>query len=144
MALAFIASMLQPEFEGQVPLGSTDLAAMAAEYRFKTSANPLANISTFEYTTEAGPAYVTARNIPSPAKGVAGVHAEDLIKSYLKGIGVDPKSVTRIYSERIPCVDCTGDVLKSFPNALVTYSLHGGDGRASVSAIVKFMQENGR
>lgn len=31
MAAAFVASMLQPEFEGQVPLGSTDLAGMAAE-----------------------------------------------------------------------------------------------------------------
>lgn len=87
---------------------------------------------------------MTASNIPSPAKGVAGVHSEDLIKSYLKGSGIDFKSVTRIYSERVPCLGCTDDVLSSFPNALITYGLPGGDGSASVRDILKFMSENGR
>jgi hypothetical protein len=53
-------------------------------------------------------------------------HAEKNLVSWVKRKGIDPSSVTRIYSERIFCgperKDCLGLVQRTFPQAELTYT----------------------
>ena len=39
--------------------------------------------------------------------------------------GINPRSVTRIYSERIPCSECRVGIGANYPSTLISYSLKG-------------------
>jgi hypothetical protein len=104
----------QPGNEG------TDLQAIAKRFREENGLADNRNVAVFEYTTASGRSRtVTMANIPRGTPGTpAGLHSEVLIGRELARRGVDPLSVTRIYSERIPCPVCTRAISK-YKNATV-------------------------
>jgi len=117
---------------GIVTYGSDDMSRMAFEYRIAKKINPGMNVAVFEYETGSGPGYISTANIPG------GAHSEEIVDKYLKSAGIDPKSVTRIYSERVPCStakhECAGIVgVANYPKAAVTWSFSGTSAQNYVS-----------
>lgn len=107
---------------GLIPLGGSDLAQMAKEYRMKKSVSPGENVAVFEYETGSGPGYLTTKNT------AGGQHSEEAIDDYIKKAGIDPASVTRIYSERVPCSQSPhycAVVVGKYPKAQISFSLSG-------------------
>ncbi|GAA3356609.1 polymorphic toxin-type HINT domain-containing protein [Saccharopolyspora gregorii] len=121
---------------GPIPLGGSDLAQMAKRHRAENSVSPGSNIAVFEYETGAGPGYLTTKNRP-------GRHSEGIIDDYIRKSGIDPASVTRIYSERVPCsmrgFDCA-IVVGKYPRAEVSFSL-SGTRRQNFADLERFMRD---
>ena len=115
--------------EGQVPLGGSDLAQMAKDYRTLKSLSPSRNVVAFEYDTDNGPGYLFAANEPRIVRVLPGLPSEQVVDAYIKGSGIDPDSVMRIYSERIPCATakqmCFQTLNDTYKNAEVSFSLNG-------------------
>jgi RHS repeat-associated protein len=135
------------EAEGQVAYESTDLSKMAALYRlirgrlsWPELLNPKArrDVVIFEYKTKWGMAYAAGVNEPG------GKHAEQVVWEGLERQGVKKDQVTRIYSELQPCPrqvrNCSA-LVKSFPNAKVTWSFNYGATTASRRAGVSDLEE---
>jgi len=111
----------------KVPYTETDLSQMAAMDRVQENVSSGKNIAVAEYQVEVD-GQVQTRYIAAVSKGT---HSEKLIYNTLVENGVDPRSVTRIYSELQPCAgegmpDCSRLISKEFPNAQVTYSFDYG------------------
>ena len=70
-----------------------------------------------------------------------GLHSEEKINDYIENSGIDPDSVTRIYSERVPCStpghNCAVS-LNAYPNARLSWSLSGSS-RENFAALARFM-----
>ena len=83
------------------------------------------NVAVFEYKNADGTySTIVMRNKPK------GKHSEELIRDELVKRNVDPDSVSRIYSERIPCStprhEC-GILVGQYRNAELTYSWADSD-----------------
>ncbi|MFD7163660.1 polymorphic toxin-type HINT domain-containing protein [Streptomyces violascens] len=121
---------------GLIPLGGSDLAQMAKEYRMKKSVSPGENVAVFEYETGSGPGYLTTKNT------AGGQHSEESIDDYIKKAGIDPASVTRIYSERVPCSQSPhycAVVVGKYPKAQISFSL-SGTSRQNFMDLLLFMR----
>jgi hypothetical protein len=122
---------------GQVAYGSTDLAQKAIAFRIAKQITTARNIAVFEYV-EGG----VVKTVEMASERGVG-HSERLIAKQLERKAVDPKTVTRIYSELEPCVSyggyCKTFIGKTFPNALVSHSFEYGateeSRRAGVEAL---------
>ena len=121
---------------GQVPLGSEGLASKAAEFRTRNGVSPKANVAVFEFERNGEVGHMVAQNVPR------GAHAEEVLDGWVDAMGMDRSSVTGIYSERVPCASAgheCASVVGKYPAAALSFSLPGGDGRASFVAIARFM-----
>jgi RHS repeat-associated protein len=123
---------------GKVGYGATDLSKLAAEYR-KAHKIATGNVAVFEYLE--GGAKKTITRVSEQFVG----HSEKLIAEQLKKMGIDPKNVTRIYSELQPCNylfggGCGRLIQETFTKAAVTYSFEYGATRASREAGVKLLK----
>lgn len=97
-----------------------DLQAKAKRFREDNGIAENQNVAVFEYSTSSGRSRtITMANIPRGTAGHrGGLHSEIRINRELARRGVDPLSVTRIYSERIPCPVCNKS-LNKYKNATV-------------------------
>ncbi|MEH1031871.1 nucleic acid/nucleotide deaminase domain-containing protein [Micromonospora profundi] len=97
-----------------------DLQAKAKRFREENGIAENQNVAVFEYSTAGGRSRtITMANIPRGTAGHrGGLHSEIRINRELARRGVDPLSVTRIYSERIPCPVCNKS-LNKYKNATV-------------------------
>jgi RHS repeat-associated protein len=109
---------------GQVAYGSTDLSALAVEFRQGAGISAGRNISVIEFQTENGLNTITAAS----TRGVG--HAERIAGASLQELGIQPSAVTRVYSELQPCNlpggYCASFLQRTFPNAPVTWSFEYG------------------
>lgn len=110
---------------GQVVYGATDLSQAAMAYRVSNDIRTARNVAVFEYLENG----VTKTLAMASERGVG--HAERLIARELERLGVDPASVTRIYSELEPCSvlfggGCSRFIDDTFKKAAVTYSFEYG------------------
>ncbi|NJM33968.1 MAG: hypothetical protein HC850_03820 [Rhodomicrobium sp.] len=110
---------------GQIAYGATDLSQAAIAFRVANDIRTARNVAVFEYVENG----VTRTLAMASERGVG--HAERLIARELERMGVDPASVTRIYSELEPCSvlfggGCTRFIDDTFRNAAVTYSFEYG------------------
>ncbi|MGI5502840.1 RHS repeat-associated core domain-containing protein [Lentzea sp. CA-135723] len=121
---------------GPVPLGGNDLAQMAVQHRLQKPTSPGVNIAVFEIDTGSGFRHILMENA-----GNKGPHSEELINALIEKEGVDKGSVTRIYSERVPCSmknhECAA-IVGQYANAQVSFSLSGSS-RENFTAILKYM-----
>ena len=86
------------EREGTVDYGSTDLSRAAFDYRMANKITPGQNVAVYEYRDGNNDLRLLyAANTPG------GDHSETKLNRQIQQMGVDPSSVTRIYSERVPC-----------------------------------------
>lgn len=124
---------------GKVAYGLTDLSKLAQQYR-KLKNLKSGNVAVFEYM-EGG----VRKTIAMESKQFVG-HSEQLIARQLEKMGVDPKNVTRIYSELAPCTylfggGCSRLIQETFKNAAVTFSFEYGATKASRAAGVTLLKE---
>jgi hypothetical protein len=103
---------------------------MAKDYRTLKSLSPSRNVVMFEYDTDNGSGYLW---LPLTNRALSAC-SPDFIQSKpltrtSKGSGIDSDSVTRIYSERIPCATakqmCFQTLNDTYKNAEVSFSLNG-------------------
>jgi Xanthomonas XOO_2897-like deaminase len=111
--------------QGKWPLGSTDLSRMAWRHHLSQDGSPGQaitsgrNVAVFEIKDGDTYRYLTASNLSKES------HSEVLLnQTMLNDDCADDRSkVTRIYSERVPCPDCSGIInTVLYPNAKVTWS----------------------
>jgi len=124
---------------GKVAYGATDLSKLAQQYRRAKNLRS-GNVAVFEYI-EGG----VRKTLTMESKQFVG-HSERLIAEQLEKMGVDPKSVTRIYSELAPCTytfggGCSRFIQETFKNAAVTFSFEYGATKASREAGVALLQK---
>jgi hypothetical protein len=124
---------------GPVAYGSTDLGKTAIEFRKAHDITSARNVSVFEYTENG-----VKKTLAMASERGAG-HAERLIAKKLEEAGIDPKNVTRIYSELEPCVApggyCKPFIDRTFPNASVSWSFEYGATQASRAAGVDALKK---
>lgn len=115
---------------GQVEYGATDLSRIAQDYRIANGIDTLRNVAVFEYKAAGG----TFKTKALASEFLVG-HAEKLLDNWIKQEGIDPKSVTRIYSEFQPCdlraSNCQKLIKNRYPDANVTWSFEYGVGQLS-------------
>jgi hypothetical protein len=102
---------------GAIALGSTDMSQIAMDVRRVSNVPDGRNVAVFEYTDANGTLRQSAFISDGPDS-----HSEVQADQYLQRIGVDPANVTRIYTDRQPCIDCTPLVAK-YTNAVVTWAV---------------------
>jgi len=117
----------------QVSYGSSDLGQEAILFRRQSSVFSARNVAVYEYRTADGSLQTIAR---FSERGVG--HSERIAARDLAAMGIDPRNVTRIYSELEPCGApggyCKRFISQMFPQAEVTYSFEYGDTKASRQA----------
>lgn len=113
-------------YEGPLPQGFTDLGRRALEFRGNGVVGSGGNVAVLEYVENGEIRYLSRIS-------EGGVHSERVLGNELAELGIDPNSVTRVYSERQPChYQHCGDYLgKNLPNAKVTWSYEHGITRES-------------
>lgn len=124
---------------GKVAYGVTDLSKLAQQYR-KLHNLKSGNVAVFEYL-EGG----VRKTLAMESKQFVG-HSERLIAEQLRKLGIDPKNVTRIYSELAPCTytfggGCSRFIQETFRNAAVTFSFEYGATKASRTAGVTLLKD---
>lgn len=123
---------------GRVGYGMTDLSRAAIDFRKLEAITGPRNVAVFEYVQNG----VKRTMAMASERGVG--HAERLLAKELESRGVDPKNVTRIYSELEPCMVpggyCKSFLAKTFPQAAVTWSFEYGASQASRSAGVEALK----
>jgi YD repeat-containing protein len=117
----------------QIAFGS-DMSSWAQTLRYTTKNwNPAGNVAVFEYTDAGG----NLQYAMGYAQRMVG-HAEQVVGQDLISQGINPMSVTKIYSEFSPCTgpaNCSRYIQQNFPNAQVFYSFsHDAAGRAAKAA----------
>ena len=109
----------------RVTYGETDLGAIALAYRKKHDYWAGRNLAVFEYNSLDG----VLRTVTAISD--TGVHSEKAAWKALQAIGVQASQVTRIYSEREPCMlpgaFCAKFINETFPKAEVSYSFEYAD-----------------
>jgi RHS repeat-associated protein len=113
----------------------TDISQVAQQFRIaKNNWNPAGNVAVFEYADSAGNLLYS----PGFAQRTIG-HAEQLVGNKLINQGINPSSVTRVYTEFSPCTgpaNCTAYLQQNFPNTQVLYSFtHDDAGRSAKAAL---------
>lgn len=125
---------------GKVAYGATDLSKVAQAYRVANNIKSARNIAVFEYIDKAG----DVKTITMASVRNVG-HSERLIAKELKRLGIDPKNVTRIYSELAPCAlpgaYCHNLISKTFSQAAVTFSFEYGATKTSRMAGVAALKQ---
>ena len=118
---------------GEVEAGTTDLSRIAQDYRINNGIDTVRNVAVFEYKTADG----TLKTKTLASEFFKG-HAEKLIDKWVKESGIDPKAVTRIYSEFEPCdspfSNCRQMIKSNYPQARVTWSFEWGVGQPTNAA----------
>jgi RHS repeat-associated protein len=125
---------------GKVAYGVTDLSKLAQQYRILNKLKS-GNVAVFEYL-EGG----VKKTLTMESKQFVG-HSERLIAKQLEKMGIDPKNVTRIYSELAPCSytfggGCSRFIQETFKNAAVTFSFEYGATKASREAGVTLLKKS--
>jgi len=124
----------------QVSYGSSDLGQEAILFRQQSNVFSARNVAVYEYRAADGSLRTIAR---LSERGVG--HAERIAARDLAAMGIEPRSVTRIYSELEPC-DAPGGYCKRFisqmfPRAEVTYSFEYGGTKASRQAGIDALRQ---
>lgn len=122
----------------EVPYGKTDLSEEALAYRKKHDYWAGKNLAVFEYKD----AYGNHQTVTAISD--TGVHSEKAAWKALQSKGVKADQVTRIYSEREPCMlpgaFCGKFIDETFPKADVTYSFEYGDLMSRVKGNLQMKQ----
>jgi hypothetical protein len=104
---------------GHIALGGTDLSERALRRR-QGAGEPVGdgqNVAVIEYRDRTGELRYIER-VSQP-----GRHAEELIVADLQRLGIPPANVTRIYSDRQPCLDRCQPLLRRYVNARTTWAV---------------------
>jgi hypothetical protein len=140
---------------GKVAYGATDLSRLSMAARVQAG-ELKGNFAAVEFKNAAG----QLEKRVAQSTGGGGKHAEEILKNDLAAAKVDPKDVTRWYSEYEPCITrvagtpCAVIMQKLFPNAIVTYSFEYGATLASraagrnmlteaIEALIRFFKAGG-
>lgn len=120
----------------QIEYGSDDLSKAAQQFRIDNSITGGQNVLIAE--VEVNGVVKRYQVVSTREELVVGeeiiekiTHSEKLLDDIMKGEGVSPDQVKRIYSEREPCIldghNCKELLSKEYPDAEVTYSFEYGD-----------------
>lgn len=104
---------------GLVALGGTDLSERALRRR-QRAGEPVGdgqNVAVVEYRDRNGELRYIER-VSQP-----GRHAEEVIVTDLQRLSIPPANVTRIYSDRQPCLDRCQPILRRYVNARTTWAV---------------------
>jgi hypothetical protein len=107
----------------QVEYGSTDLSKMVLEKRQALGGlegKAMHNYAVVEYKTADGSYKTIMKHSMGPE-----LHSEIILDKELTSLGIDPKNVTRLYTERSPCTGCISTVQK-YTNAEISYTVKWG------------------
>lgn len=107
------------------------MSQIAAEYRVQYGIKDARNIAVVEYRDSTG----ALRRAVAESDFEANLHSEKIIDLNIKDMGIDKSQVTRIYTERQPCVmdghNCTQLINENYGNAQISYSFDFGADKAS-------------
>jgi hypothetical protein len=138
--LGRVTSIAPLPSSGVIPYNlSQDVVRKAFEFRIEQAISPGRNVSVWKYMKCGQEGYIIA-----PSAG--SVHAEVWAQRAAKALGVDPESVTMIYSELEPCSIpvwyCKSNVIPNYPNAAVQWSFQYGATQASRRAGVSELRQS--
>jgi hypothetical protein len=108
---------VDPNLKGNVEYGSTDLSETAIQFRERENYWGDRNVAVVEFVDKQGDLQVIP--ILSGKK-----HSEKLLIESLRGFGIEPSQIKRIYTELNPCsyAGCSRYIQKVAPQAKVTWS----------------------
>ena len=144
------------ERRGLIAYGDSDLSQRVIQERVKARDFNGGNYAAVEFVNQDGDLEVYAMRSLRTERGVRGVHSEVRLIEGLAQQGIDPSRVTRLYTERSPCVtgaNCTTYLRERLPpGAKVTWSFDYGTteevSKAMQHALMdlanKFMEEEVR
>ncbi len=93
------------------------LSALAQSRRLKGGAKAGINLSVIEYMDDGVRRHKLFKSVPDL------MHSEEIAYTWLTKRGLDPESVTRLYSEFHPCSDRCDDLVRQvFPKAQIEYT----------------------
>jgi hypothetical protein len=132
----------------KVIYGGDDLSRLVIEAR-RNSTNPThpGNVMAVEYTDLNGVIQRRAFSTPENFEGPIRPHSEQVFIAFIRGEGIPPQNVSRIYSELEPCLlkdHMCKNLLNEFPNAKRSYSFDypGTDFDAAAAIVRKFNVAN--
>lgn len=108
---------------GRIALGGTDLSQRALRFRQQMgqAAGDGRNVTVIEYADSQGRLHYIERVSRRRA------HAEELAVLELQRLGIRPRQITRVYTDREPCSERCRDLLRGYRRAFITWAVDWPD-----------------
>ena len=104
------------------------MAQVAMDHRMRNGVDPGRNVAVFRVGGGEDAHYFVSANEPG------GLHSEEILHNHFVENGIDPKSVSGIYTERAPCIGqhVCASLVGQYGNAEQQFSLNSDFGGTKV------------
>lgn len=134
--LGKIAKVLKIGKMGEIAHQSTELSRLAWAFRVSEGIGAGKNVAVFEYVDNAGELQYAF----AASDRAAGKHSEEIIIDYLNSQGIKPEQVTKIYTDRVPCVGKCTMALKPYLDAGATLTWQESNWETATGNLARQLQ----